>query len=375
MKIIDYIKQDIKYLPLYQSGKPSELSMEELKVDFIKLSSNENPFGSSKTISKVLYDSLTNLHVYPDGSCTLLKQTLSKFHNIDYDQIIVGNGSDEIIDFAIQMMVQPGDEVIMANPSFIKYDLTVKKSEGKSVKVSLNDQYNHDLDQMIQKITDKTKVIFICSPNNPTGTLVNNEDLSKFIERVPSHILIVIDGAYYEYVTNLDQLYSINHVIQKDNVLLLRTFSKIYGLASLRVGYGIANKALIAMLDRVRGPFNVNALAQKGAEAALSDQNHVKRSKELNELGKHYLYKQLEEYGFSYIPTEGNFIMIQLDIDSDSVYKRMLANGIIIRSGNKLGMPNWIRVTIGKMDDNEKFISILKQIKGSVEDGGCNESE
>jgi len=366
MKLIDNIKPEINSIAVYKTGKPAALSMNDVKTKtYTKLSSNENPLGTSKEVLKVIKNSIDNLNIYPDGNSSDVKQALSDFYKINPDNIIIGNGSEEIIDMLINIMISPGEEVIFANPTFIKYEITVKKFSGICIKVPLNDQFQHDLNEMYLRINEKTKVIFICNPNNPTGTVVDKEELKSFIKKVREDILIVIDEAYYEYMSDASDPKIFELIKKHENVVLLRTFSKAYGLAGLRVGYCIAQPQLITILNKVRNPFNVNTLAQTAASAALNDQQHVSDSKEFNEAGKLFLYKHLNKIGYQYIATEANFMMINVKTDSEKVYRLMLEEGIVIRPGNSLGLPNWIRVTIGRIEDNKKIIKILKKVKRS----------
>jgi len=375
--LFDRIKNSVKDLKKYQPGKGLEDIKDEYKLDnVIKMSSNENPWSHSRKIKNMIHKSKKGLNKYPDSDCSCLKKALANFYNLSRDKIFIGNGSDEIIDLIMSLFVEEGEEVIYAEPTFIKYRLAVKSRGGKSVKVPLTEDYIHNLDKMAAAVTEKTKVIFICDPNNPTGTTTNKRQVEEFIDKVPSNVLIVIDQAYYEYVTDPNYFDGLEYLNKYPNLILLRTFSKIYGLAGLRVGYGLGNPKIIDLLNRIRSPFNVNTLAQEAAEAALSDQNHVQKCKKKNKEGKTFLYQALEDLLLEYIPTQGNFILINTEIEADIIFHKLLSRGIIIRPGNIFGLSNWIRVTIGREDDNKKLISALEEVlltRGEKNDY-CNEN-
>lgn len=357
------VRDNVKGMKKYKPGK----GIKEVKREYglnkvIKMASNENPLGHSEQVLSCLNDPDCSFHQYPDSNCNQLKSSLSDFYNLNKEKLFIGNGSDEIIDHIMTVFVEKGDEVILADPSFIKYKLAVQASGGISKEIPLTEDYRHDLDRMAESVTEKTKVIFICNPNNPTGTTVEREKLLDFIKRTPSDVLLVIDQAYYEYVTEADYFKGLKFLDQYSNLILLRTFSKIYGMAGFRVGYGIANPGLVELLNRVRSPFNVNKVGQMAATAALHDQEHVRISKECNEKGKQYLYNALDELGIEYIPTQGNFLLINTELNAVNVFEKLMRQGVIVRPGNIFGLPTWIRVTIGRRADNQEFIKQLKQI-------------
>mgnify|MGYP006284453997 CR=1 FL=1 len=357
------VRDNVKGMKKYKPGKGIKEVRKEYGLDkVIKMASNENPLGHSEQVLECLREADCNFHHYPDSNCNQLKNSLADFHNINKNKLFIGNGSDEIIDHIMTVFVEKGDEVILADPSFIKYKLAVQASGGIGKKIPLTEDYRHDLSRMAEAVTEKTKVIFICDPNNPTGTTVDRKKLLDFIDEVPSDILLVVDQAYYEYVTETDYLQGLELIDQYSNLILLRTFSKIYGMAGFRVGYGIANSQLVELLNRVRSPFNVNKAAQKAAVAALQDQQHVKNSRACNENGKTYLYNALDELGLQYIHTQGNFILIDTEHDAVAVFEKLMRQGVIIRPGNIFGLPTWIRVTIGRKEDNQEFIKQLKDI-------------
>jgi histidinol-phosphate aminotransferase len=342
----------------YVPGKPIEELERELGIrNSIKLASNENPLGPSPEALKAAAGCLEDLNRYPDGSGYYLKQALSVALSVSEEEIILGNGSNELLDIAARTFLRPGDEAAMATPSFVVYSMAVQATGGRAVQVPLKN-YVHDLDAMAAAITPKTRMIFIANPNNPTGTINRKGEFGRLMEKVTGDMLVVIDEAYYEYVTDPEYADSMKYLHSERNVLILRTFSKIYGLAGLRIGYGIAKKEILLDMNRLREPFNTNSVAQKAAIAALSDRTHVERSRTVNEEGKRYLYHELDALGVAYVPTEANFIYIPIG-DSASVNGALLKLGVIIRP---MG-PKAIRVTVGLPEENRRFIEALKKVR------------
>lgn len=341
----------------YVPGKPVEELERELGIkNSVKLASNENPLGPSPAALEVLKDSFRDINRYPDGSGFYLTRELSASLGISPEEIILGNGSNELIDIAVRTYMKDGDEAVMAVPSFVVYAMAVQSVGGKSVQVPLK-HYTHDLDAMADAITGNSKIIFIANPNNPTGTMNRKDEFDRMMEKIPENILVIVDEAYYEYVTDPDYADSMKYLGSGKNILILRTFSKIYGLAGLRLGYGMAKKQILADMNRLREPFNTNSIAQKAAIGALKDRDHVINSKDINEKGKTYLYKELDSIGLHAVPSETNFIYIPVEKAMD-IYNRLLKLGIIIRP---MG-PNAIRVTIGLPEENRQFIEALKKI-------------
>ena len=347
----EYIRAIQPYVP----GKPIEELERELGIpNSVKLASNENPLGPSPEALKAIGDSFSDLNRYPDGAGYYLKKALSETLSVSEEELILGNGSNELLDIAARTFMKAGDEAVMASPSFVVYAMAVQSVGGTSVQVPLKN-YAHDLSAMAAAITPKTKIVFIANPNNPTGTFNRKDELDMLMEKVTDDILVVMDEAYYEYVSAPDYADSMKHFRTGKNILILRTFSKIYGLAGLRMGYGIAKKDLLIDMNRLREPFNTNSLAQKAALAALRDREHVANSRRINEEGKKYLYQELASLGISAVPTEANFIYIPIE-DSMAVYNNLLRKGVIIRP---MG-PKAVRVTIGLPDENRRFIEALK---------------
>jgi histidinol-phosphate aminotransferase len=350
----------------YVPGKPVEELERELGIrDSVKLASNENPLGPSPLVLKEIINDLTNtksslsLNRYPDGNGYYLKQALSRRLSVSEDEIILGNGSNELIDIAARTFLQPGDEAVMAHPSFVVYPMATQAQGATAIQIPLK-KYTHNLDAMADAITSSTKIVFIANPNNPTGTMNTKAEFERFMKRVPEGILVVCDEAYCEYVTKPDYPDSMKYLAQGKDILILRTFSKMYGLAGLRIGYGIGRKDIIGEMNKLRPPFNTSSIAQKAALWALQDENHLQRTREINEQGKTYLYKELDSIGMKYVPTEANFIFMPLEHDAHTLYTILLKQGVIVRPMGQ----HEIRVTIGLPEENQRFIDALKKVMG-----------
>ncbi len=364
------IPEYIKNLKPYKPGKPIEEVQRELNLkEVIKLASNENPFGCSLFVKKAIEKEAVNINRYPDGRVFYLRKELSKFLSVNPDEIIFGNGSNEIIDLIGRTFLKEGDEVLSFKYSFVVYKLVTQLSGGIFKEVDVEDDLSRNLNKLLEAITPKTKIIFIDNPCNPTGFANLKEEMDDFIKKVPEDVIVVIDEAYFEYgkehglPNGIHYVFPINPEIPKNkNVIVLRTFSKAYGLAGLRIGYGISKKEIIDILERVRQPFNVNHLAQIGAVEALKDQKFVDFSVSKNEKGKEQLYEGLERLNIHFYPTFGNFILFKIQ-NGDEVYDRLLKKGIIVRPA--FGMENHLRVSIGTEQENKKFLEALKFLKNS----------
>ncbi|MBM7564503.1 histidinol-phosphate transaminase [Paenibacillus sacheonensis] len=355
-------KQSIVSLPVYQPGKPIEEVKRELGLkEVIKLASNENPFGSSEQAKAAVLKEMENISIYPDSFSTELTAEVAKFLGVERDQIIFGAGSDEVILMLARAFLVPGDETVMADETFSQYRHNAVIEGATIVEVPLKNGV-HDLPAMLNKITDLTKIVWVCNPNNPTGTIVGREELKSFISQVPSHVIVVLDEAYIEYITDESALPdSVALIGEYKNVILLRTFSKIHGLASLRIGYGAAHVDLIRMVNQVREPFNTTRIAQAAAIASLADQDFVKSCRERNAEGKAYMYKQFDRLGLPYFEAHGNFVMVDVKMPSGQAFDGLLRRGIISRARWK-HYPNHIRITIGSQDQNEAFIAALESV-------------
>ena len=352
------VSENIKNITPYTPGKPIEELERELGISgSIKLASNENPLGPSPKAVMAIKKAVAGLNRYPDGSGYYLSQALAKKYDVNISQLILGNGSNELIELVVRTFVQPGDEVISADPSFVVYRMIAQAAGGTNVIVPLKDN-RHDLDVMADRITERTKIIFIANPNNPTGTMNTTAEMNRLMNQAPDHVIVAVDEAYYEYVTRADYPDSLDYLKAAKNILALRTFSKIYGLAGLRIGYGITTPEIAELMNKVRQPFNTNSLGQIGALAALADRKHVEKSIAINSEGKQFLYQSFDRLGISYLPTETNFILFEAPVDGPELYVTLLKTGVIIRpmGGKKL------RITIGLPDENKRFVNELEKI-------------
>ena len=346
----------------YQPGRPIEEVKRQLRLkEVIKLASNENPLGPSPKAVRAIKDALGKINRYPEGSCFYLRRDLSKKLKIGPDKLIFGNGSDELIDIIIKTFCQEDEEILTSEVSFLEYKI-IAQQNGRLVRTVPLKDFKYDLSALRKNIGPKTRVIFIANPNNPTGSYVHKKEVEDFLLSLPENILVVFDEAYFEFVDRKDFPRALNYLKEGKNVIILRTFSKIYGLAGLRIGYGIAKKEIIQYLERCRQPFNVNLLAQAAAQAALSDSTFVKKSKKIAREGKEYLYQSLEKMGIEYIPSATNFILLNLKRDGIEVFKKLLKKGVIIRDMRQYGLKDFIRVTVGVKRENIKFIEALKKI-------------
>jgi len=347
----------IKSIKPYIPGKPlEELEREFGIVNAIKLASNENPLGPSLKVLEAIKGRLEHIHRYPEGSGHSLINALASKHGVRQQQIILGNGSNEVIELLVRTFLRPGEEVIMATPSFIVYDSITKAAGGKSVEIPLKD-WRHDLNAMAHAVTEKTKLIFIANPNNPTGTINTSKEMDKLLEVLPKDIIVAVDEAYREYVTDPSYPDTLDYVKAGHSIVILRTFSKIYGLAGLRIGYGITNAAIIEQMNKIRQPFNTNMLAQYAALAALEDTKHVKLAQEFNEAGKEYFYDELRQIGIDFVPTEANFVYLPLR-NAHVLYEKLLKYGVVVRPVGTEGL----RITIGLPEENRRFVESFKKI-------------
>jgi len=352
------VAENIKSINPYVPGKPIEELERELGISgSIKLASNENPLGPSPKAAAAVKKAVEGLNRYPDGSGFYLSQALAKHYGVAIPQVILGNGSNELIELVVRTFVQPGDEVISADPSFVVYKMITQAAGGTNVIVPCKD-LRHDLDAMAERITPKTKVVFIANPNNPTGTMNTRAEMDRFMGRVPDHVIVAVDEAYFEYVTHADYPDSLDYLKGGGNILALRTFSKIYGLAGLRIGYGITTAEIAELMNKVRQPFNTNTTGQVGALAALADRKHVEKSIANNNEGKQFLYQSFQRLGITYVPTETNFIFFETSLDGRELYGALLKQGVIIRP---MGGRN-LRVTIGLPEENQRFVAELEKI-------------
>lgn len=344
--------------PTYEPGKPIEYVARELGLDpasIIKLASNENPFGPSPRAVAAAKQALDSSQLYPDGGCFALRGKLAARYQLGMDQFVIGNGSNELIELLGHTFLRPGDEVVMAAPAFVVYKLVTLLFGAKPVEVPLR-EWRHDLPAMAAAVTSRTKLVCVCSPNNPIGTANTEAEILAFVRALPEHVVCVIDEAYVEYLEREPDFRPL--IAEGRKVICLRTFSKIYGLASLRVGYGYGGAGLCALLSRVRQPFNVNAIAQVAAAAALDDQEFAGRCVRENRAGLAQLEHGLATLGFEYVPSVANFILIKVG-DGGAVFDRLQRRGVIVRPVKSYGLPEWIRVTVGTAAQNDRFLAEL----------------
>jgi histidinol-phosphate aminotransferase len=367
--IEELIPAYIRSLQPYQPGRPIEEVERELKVIAVKLASNENPLGPSPRAIAAARDFLPSVHRYPDGSGYYLRRKLSQRLRVGMETLILGDGSCELIDLAARMMLGAGAEAITSEGSFPLYYIAVKATGARLVCVPLRD-YTFDLDAIARAVTPKTRLIYLSNPNNPTGTMFTADALDSFLARIPEDILVVVDEAYYEYVARADYSRSLDLLRAGRNILVLRTFSKIYGLAGLRMGYGAGPEGLVANMNKVRAPFNTSSLAQVAALAALDDTAHVEASLQMNRAGLAQLGVGLEEMGLVPVPSLTNFVLVPLGRDANKLADDLLGLGVIVRPMGWMGFPEAIRVTVGTAAENEKFLAAMKQLCTGSAGGG-----
>jgi histidinol-phosphate aminotransferase len=355
-------REGIENLVPYPPGKPIEELERELGITgSIKLASNENPLGPSPLAIQAITDRLNALHRYPDGSGFYLKSKLSKKYSIPPDQIILGNGSNELIELVIRAFLSTEEHVIQAFPTFLVYEKIVKGAGGQMISVPLLN-FKINLDEISKAITSKTKMVFINNPNNPTGSVLSEEQMACFLEDIPEDIVVILDEAYIEFVSDPAAASGLKLLEKRPLLVVLRTFSKLYGLAGLRIGYGFGSREVIDYMNRVRQPFNANVLAQAAANAALDDMSFVSQTLKLVREGLDYLYNSIQGMGLEYIPTQTNFFLIKVPLGGQKTYELMLREGVIVRSMDSYGLPEYIRINVGLPKENERFIRTLKKI-------------
>ena len=348
----------------YEPGKPIEELERELGVhNAIKLASNENPLPPSDRVQKAILATLNHLNRYPDGSGFYLRQALAKKHGVSPDHVVLGNGSNELIELLVRTFLRPGDEAVVPHPSFVVYPMIVQAAGGVRVMVMLK-EHRLDLEAMARAITPMTKVVFIANPNNPTATIVTADEVERFMTRVPERTIVVFDEAYIEFALGPDFPDTLNYVKQGRKVAVLRTFSKAASLAGLRVGYGVADADAIALMNRIRQPFNVNSLAQAAALAALEDDGHILECVRMIEAGRHFLYDEFKTLGVQYVPARANFILVDVGRSAADIYQKLLHEGVIVRPMTPFGMETALRITVGTPEENRKLIKALRRVLG-----------
>jgi len=363
------VREGVERLIPYPPGKPIEELEREMGIrGSIKLASNENPLGTSPMAVQAIKNYLAKLNRYPDGSGYYLKSKLSEKFRVSMDRIILGNGSNELIELTVRTFLSEDDHAIQAFPTFLVYEKIVAGAGGHMTSVPLSD-FAIDLAGIVKAIRPETKIIFVNNPNNPTGSALPREDLAGFLSRVPEDIIVALDEAYIEFVTDRDVADGLELLNAHPSLFILRTFSKLYGLAGLRIGYGFGQPWMIDYMNRVRQPFNANTLAQVAATAALDDERFVSETLGIVRDGLAYLYHGLEEMGLAYIPTQTNFFLIRVPQGGKAVYEAMLRQGVIVRAMDSYGLPDYIRVCVGLPEENRRFIQALRLVVTGLHHG------
>ncbi len=356
-------KAHLAAVKIYRPGKPLEELAREYGIrDAVKMASNENALGPSPKAIAAVKKRLGSVHRYPDGGCFYLRRKLAARLGVRPEELVFGNGSDEVLVLAVRAFVGKGDEVVIADPTFLIYEIAAAAEEGTVVKVPMKD-FRYDLPAMAAKVGPRTKLVFVANPDNPVGTYVTAKAFAAFLARVPERVIVVVDEAYYEFAAaRRDYPDSLALRRKHPNLVIARTFSKAYGLSGLRIGYGVMRSDVAEALNKVREPFNVNLLAQAAAEAALDDRAHLKRTLKTVDEGRRYLERELGALGTRPVPSATNFILTDLGVDASGVYEKLLRKGVIVRAMGGWGMKTFIRVTIGRKAENERFIRALRQI-------------
>ncbi|MEI8294271.1 MAG: histidinol-phosphate transaminase [bacterium] len=360
--ILSHAQKHILDLIAYEPGKPVEELAREMGLEpsqIIKLASNENPLGPSPVALQAMRETLDRSHFYPDGGGWALRNAIAGKLGLHRENVILGNGSNEIIEFIGHAFLKPGDEVVTAGHAFAVYSLMAQLFGAQTVEVP-DPRFTHDLDAMLAAITPKTRQVFIANPNNPTGTMVGQEAIDRFMAGVPEHVLVIFDEAYFEFLDHAPDV--LRYVREDRNVVVMRTFSKIQGLANLRIGYGLAPATIAEVLQKTRQPFNANGIAQAGALAGLLDEDHMRRTRELTNKGRSYLEGEFGNMGLPFVPSVANFVLVQVG-DGDAVFKALLQRGVIVRAMRSYKLPEWIRVSVGTMEQNRRFIEELKALR------------
>jgi histidinol-phosphate aminotransferase len=354
-------RQEILQVNPYVPGKPmEELQRERGLTEVVKLASNENPHGPSPAVLEVLQDGIRGLNRYPDDSAYYLHRNLAKHLGVSEKRICIGNGSVEIIYFLAELFVKPGENLVYASPSFVVYDIVSKLSLGEGRAVPVDGDFRHDLRAMLEAIDDRTKLVFVCNPNNPTGTHNTEAELRAFMNKVPENVLVVIDEAYYEYVEAPDYPQTISWLDRYPNMIILRTFSKIHALAGLRIGYSISHPEMVNLLQRGRPPFNVNSLSQTAALASLDQSEYLRHVQSENSIGRRYITKKLTALGCRVLPSQTNFVMAFLPLDAGEVYERLLSRGVIVRPMGSFGTDlNAVRISVGLEEENNRLVHAI----------------
>jgi histidinol-phosphate aminotransferase len=359
------LNPSLKQLPVYQPGRPIEEVARELGLDaadIIKLASNENPLGPSPMAVEAMQQAVTQSHLYPDGNAFYLKRRLAETLDLPPDHLVLGNGSNEIIEFLGHALLDATSEVVVSEYCFAVYPLVTQLFGAKRVTVPAR-QYAHDLDAMLAAVSPNTRILFVANPNNPTGTLASRDAVERLVANIPDHVVLVLDEAYIEYLEDPADFLPLVRSGEKPNLILMRTFSKIHGLAGLRLGYGIGHPELIAALEKIRQPFNTNAIAQAAALAALGDLDHLERTRKINTAGLQFLHGRLKDLQLEVIPSHANFIVVKVG-KGNKVFEALQQRGVIVRPMGGYRLPEWIRISVGTAAENARCIDALKLVLG-----------
>ncbi|UQZ85921.1 Histidinol-phosphate aminotransferase 2 [Paenibacillus konkukensis] len=361
-------REALRNMKPYSPGKPIWEVQKELGIDkVVKLASNENPLGASPKAMEAIVACLPEIHRYPDAGTKALNEVIAAELSVSTEQIIVTNGADELIKLVAEAFLEAGDEVIMPSPTFSEYEFGTYLMGSEPVSVPLNDDYQYDVDRLLQAVTEKTKMLFLCTPNNPTGTYLPKPELRRLLDGLPKHVLVMVDSAYSHFASADDYTDGLEFVRQGYPVIVLQTFSKIFGLAGIRVGFGVSSPEIIHSVLQVKEPFNVNSLAQEAAKAAMTDHEHIGRSRAVNAEGREQLYAAFRRLGLSYTESMTNFILADLGPGAKELYDRLMRRGVIVRYGGAWGLTNHIRVSVGTKEENEFFIEQLSALLAEEE--------
>jgi histidinol-phosphate aminotransferase len=356
-------RKGIADIKAYVPGKPMEDVMREFGLtEVVKLASNENPLGPSPKAVEAIRAALDSLNIYPDGACLALTQKLAAKLNVDPDGIIFANGEDNIITLISKTFLNEGEEMIMADPSFSSFEISARAMGAKVIMVPVRPDFTTDLNAILAAVTEKTKLIYLCNPNNPTGTISTSTEVEKFLDKLPDHVVLIFDEAYKEFVDDPDYPEGLDYVRAGRNVLVSRTFSKVYGLAGIRIGYAIGHPELIGGMKRIREAFATNRLAQIGAMAALDDDEFLEQVTAVNREGREYLYQEFERMELPYVKSQANFMLVDTKKDIRQVFVDLQREGVIIRPAFIWNLPTWARVTVGTKEQNKKFIAALEKV-------------
>ncbi|MEX2460726.1 MAG: histidinol-phosphate transaminase [Paenibacillaceae bacterium] len=360
-------RKALREMTPYTQGKPIWEVQRELGLQkVIKLASNENPLGPSPKAIEAIRNALPELHRYPDADASKLKQAIAKAYEVDPEQLIVTNGGDELITLVSEAFLDVGDEVVVPEPSFSEYKFGALLMDAVVKNVPLKADFTYDVGAILAAVTTRTKIVYLCSPNNPTGTILTKSELQQILDALPKRVFLVLDAAYSHYTSNAEYSDGMEFVRAGYPVLVLQTFSKIYGLAGIRVGFGVAPIEIIQSIVQVKEPFNVNALAQVAAMAAIGDNEHVIRSGQLVREERLRLYDSLRQLGLNYTESMSNFILVELGPEAKSLYERLMAKGVIVRYGLIWGLPQHVRVSVGLPEENDRFIEVLRELHGNA---------